>query len=148
MKSGGRKGDGFTVFDRTAGIWRFVGFITAAEFRLSVSFTAEETSMGLDSVELIMAVEEKFGIEITDKEAGEIRTVGDMHQVVVGKLSLTDKSLCWTQKAFYLLRRNAISLFGVARHSFTPDTKLGSFIPKQHRRQHWLKFQSSVGAMH
>ena len=31
----------------------------------------------LDSVEVVMAIEEEFSVEIPDKDADEIRTVGD-----------------------------------------------------------------------
>jgi acyl carrier protein len=31
----------------------------------------------LDLVELVMTMEEKFGVKITDEEAAEIKTVGD-----------------------------------------------------------------------
>ena len=33
--------------------------------------------MGLDSVELVMATEEHFGIEIPDEDAETLQTVGD-----------------------------------------------------------------------
>ncbi len=42
--------------------------------------------MGLDSVELVMAFEEEFEIEITDDEAQLIITVGDARDCIVGKL--------------------------------------------------------------
>ena len=45
--------------------------------------------MGLDAVELLMAVEEEFGIDISDAEAECTRTVGELHALVVGKLSPT-----------------------------------------------------------
>jgi acyl carrier protein len=42
--------------------------------------------MGLDTVELIMAVEEDFGIEIENRDAEKVVTVGDLHQLVCEKL--------------------------------------------------------------
>ena len=42
--------------------------------------------MGLDTVELVMAVEEEFGVAIANAEAATIRTVGDLYWVVQGKL--------------------------------------------------------------
>ena len=39
--------------------------------------------MGLDAVELIMAAEERFGIEISDTDAEQIRTFGDFVDLIV-----------------------------------------------------------------
>ena len=42
--------------------------------------------MGLDTVELVLAVEEHFDIEIPDRVAGTLETVGLLHQFVVREL--------------------------------------------------------------
>jgi hypothetical protein len=47
--------------------------------------------MGLDSIELVMAVEEKFGITVSDEEAQEMRTVGEMCQCVLRKVAVSDR---------------------------------------------------------
>ena len=36
----------------------------------------------MDTVEVVMAIEEEFSIEIPDKDADEIRTVGDAIQYI------------------------------------------------------------------
>ena len=46
--------------------------------------------MGLDAVELVMSVEETFGIEIADREVGTIRTAGDLHRCVLRKLGVSE----------------------------------------------------------
>jgi hypothetical protein len=57
--------------------------------------------MGLDGVELILAVEDAFQIHISDEEAGNVSTVGDLHDLVVSKLQGQDSKRCLTSAAFY-----------------------------------------------
>ncbi|MBP8251371.1 MAG: acyl carrier protein [Herpetosiphon sp.] len=40
----------------------------------------------LDLVELVMSLEEEFGIEISDEEAEKLRTVGDAERFVMERL--------------------------------------------------------------
>lgn len=42
--------------------------------------------MGLDTVELILSVEQTFDISITDAATEKIITVGDLHEYVVAEL--------------------------------------------------------------
>lgn len=41
----------------------------------------------LDTVELIMTIEEAFGLEISDEEAEQIKTVGDAVKYILGRKS-------------------------------------------------------------
>ena len=43
--------------------------------------------MGLDSVELVIAIEQHFGIEISDEEAGAMQTPGDVYEYVLEALA-------------------------------------------------------------
>jgi hypothetical protein len=87
--------------------------------------------MGLDGVELVMAIEEKFGVSISDPEAEKVLTVGDMRRMVHSKLTVTDESTCLTQQAFHLIRRHAIQLFDVQRRAVTPDAFFADIVPKE-----------------
>ena len=53
----------------------------------SASFTEDLGADSLDVVELVMAFEDEFGIEIPDEEVGEIKTVGDAVTYIDKKLS-------------------------------------------------------------
>jgi len=52
----------------------------------SASFTDDLGADSLDVVELVMAFEDEFGIEIPDEEVGEIKTVGDAVNYISKKL--------------------------------------------------------------
>ncbi|MGI6622464.1 MAG: acyl carrier protein [Clostridiaceae bacterium] len=51
--------------------------VDAEEIKLESSFIDDLGADSLDIVELIMALEEEFDLEIPDKEAEKIATVGD-----------------------------------------------------------------------
>lgn len=52
----------------------------------SASFVDDLGADSLDTVELIMALEEEFEIEIPDTDAGNIKTVGDIIKYIDTKV--------------------------------------------------------------
>jgi acyl carrier protein len=102
--------------------------------------------MGLDGVELVMATEERFGIEITDEEATAVRTVGDLIQLVTGKLAVANESTCFTRKAFYLLRRTLMRITQAPRASIRPGTAIQTLPEADDSKQFWQRLQTELGA--
>ena len=48
--------------------------------------------MGLDSVLLVVRIEETFGIQIEDREAEKLVTIGDLEQFMIRKLEAENRS--------------------------------------------------------
>jgi len=61
--------------------------VSEEEVAPEASFIDDLGADSLDIVELIMAFEEKFEIEIPDEDAEKIRTVGDAISYIEGKAS-------------------------------------------------------------
>ena len=50
------------------------------------SFGDDLDADSLDLVELVMALEEEFGVEVPEEELENVKTVGQAYDLVVGKL--------------------------------------------------------------
>ncbi len=59
--------------------------VEEAEVTPAASFVDDLGADSLDTVELVMAFEEEFGIEIPDQEAEKIKSVGDVHNYLKTK---------------------------------------------------------------
>jgi acyl carrier protein len=103
--------------------------------------------MGLDSVELVIRVEETFGIAVPDEEAEKIITVGDLHRCVLAKLAGQERETphCLSASTFYRLRRGIIDRFGIDRHCVRPRSPINNLIPGANRRSEWQRLGQSLG---
>jgi acyl carrier protein len=102
--------------------------------------------MGLDAVELIMAVEEAFDIQIPDREAEKLSTVGQMYAFVVNKLAFNELPRCQSSAVFYQARRALMDLHGVPRRSVSPSTRMDSLLPSSSRRSDWQRLSRTMEA--
>ena len=75
--------------------------------------------MGLDTVELVMAVEEDFALQISDADAAKMERVGDMHTFIVKTLrergESVDDAQIWTR-----LNEIVVEQLGVRPDEVTP----------------------------
>jgi acyl carrier protein len=90
--------------------------------------------MGLEGVEIVMAVEEAFDIEILDKEAETLRTPRDLIEVVMGKVGRSDLAVCLTQRAFHCLRRAFMRELKIKRAGFSLDVPMEQLLPVKDRK--------------
>jgi acyl carrier protein len=97
----------------------------------------------LDTVEIIMRIEEEFSIDLPDGELGSIRTVGDLYEIVLSKLNTSPS--CLSSKSFYQTRRSLVDSLGLPRRTIHPATSLELLLPVESRRRQWNEVAENLG---
>jgi len=91
--------------------------------------------MGLDTVELVMAWEEEFGIAISDSDAEKMLTVRNAIDHIALRLGVADgPGVCPSMRAFHRLRRD-FRLAGFRRRDIRPSTRYQELLSN---RAQWL----------
>lgn len=76
--------------------------------------------MGMESVELVMAVEETFSITIADQDASTARTAGDLRDLILR--ALRDQGIQTNADQVWLkVKSIVVDQLGVSPHQVTPD---------------------------
>ncbi|WP_378172566.1 phosphopantetheine-binding protein [Aquimarina sp. SS2-1] len=100
--------------------------------------------MGLDSVELVMSVEDKFGIRIPDAECERIYTIQDFADKVFEMISINPTDKCLTQIVFYRIRRALISLTSIEK-KIRPDMKISELFTQTELKEKWSQLKTELG---
>jgi acyl carrier protein len=102
--------------------------------------------MGLDGVELVMAIEEGFGVTIADAEAEACFTPAAVIDLVFGKLRATDERVCVSQRGFYLLRKGMTQTLGISRRTVDLSADIRSLTAGRSERKVWSELEATVQA--
>lgn len=79
--------------------------------------------MGLDTVELVLAVEEIFGIEISNDVAASLFTVGELHEFIVAELTRLERPAVNREIVFDLLRNIICMQLAVEPKDVVPSAR-------------------------
>lgn len=79
--------------------------------------------MGLDSVELVIAVEGHFDIEIPDRKAQKLVTVGLLHSFIVSELQRLGRSTIDREAIFSELRGLICKQLSIKPERVVPDAR-------------------------
>ena len=60
--------------------------VEADQVTMEASFAEDLDADSLDLVELVMALEEEFGVNVEEEELEDITTIGCAYQLITGKL--------------------------------------------------------------
>jgi hypothetical protein len=100
--------------------------------------------MGLDILEFVMDVEEKFGIEIADNDAPKLTTPRLLVDYIMSKVKQGQDRGCLSQREFYRLRRTLIDRRWTTREAFKPETSLEEVVPRTNRRSAWQHLGNEI----
>ena len=100
--------------------------------------------MGLDSVELVMSVENKFGIRIPDTDCEKIYTVQDFSDTVFKMISIHPTDKCLIQIIFYRIRK-AFKNLELTKVEIKPDTKISDLLTQTELKANWNRLETEIG---
>jgi hypothetical protein len=104
--------------------------------------------MGLDGVELVMELENEFGITIPDSEASRITTVGQTVSYIVRLLwdqRPREPWVCPSSRLFYQLRDSLGAIYGIARSAVRPSVRIGDLVTSRMGRGEWNDVAATSG---
>ncbi|TRZ42191.1 phosphopantetheine-binding protein [Robertkochia solimangrovi] len=99
--------------------------------------------MGLDSVELVMSVEKKFGIRIPDADCEKIYTVQDFADTVYKMISIHSTEKCLTQIIFYRISK-AFENLELSKQEIKPNTKLSDLLTQSELKTNWNRLGAEL----
>ncbi|MEO1995876.1 MAG: hypothetical protein ABGZ17_11440 [Planctomycetaceae bacterium] len=103
--------------------------------------------MGLDSVELMIEVEDAFGVQIPDDRGGEMYTVGDVYDFILEckRDADTPRNVCLSAATFFMIRRALAGEMHLAAQPLRPRALVAQTLPVQGRRALWAELQNTLG---
>ncbi|HBF33509.1 TPA: hypothetical protein DDW35_02980 [Candidatus Sumerlaeota bacterium] len=106
--------------------------------------------MGLDGVELVITLEKRFDIDISDADAQQMRTVGDVYMYLRGRLREKEAHAtpAEKQKTFVEVQEKIRRFFkeenGMALENLCDDTPLQTLFPWKSRKKSWARFKTAT----
>ena len=100
--------------------------------------------MGLEIVELVITVEERFQTCLTNAEAEKIIRVGDLYTVLMNRIRKQNSHVCISSSIFYSIRRILEQDYNIHRSRIFPDATLTNLLLPQQRVQFWRSLQQNV----
>lgn len=103
--------------------------------------------MGLDGVELVMEIEDHFGITIADDEVPVVRSVGDIVLLVASRLAAARTEPCASVRRFLELRRSVRDVTGQVDLRIKPSHQISHRLTTAERRRLWERLPDLLGTV-
>jgi acyl carrier protein len=84
--------------------------------------------------DVLVKIQKSFGFQFGDTELKDVKTFGELCDIITSKISADNSNDCTTQQAFYKLRNAISETLSIDKASITPDTDLQNLLPRHIRR--------------
>lgn len=95
--------------------------------------------MGMEGVELVLRLEEEFGITLNLEDLPELETVGDLYALVEGRIAARETHRCQALKVFRELRAETRQILGDPQRKLRPRDQVVEVVPWWQRRELWRR---------
>lgn len=102
--------------------------------------------MGLDAVELVVDVEEEFGISIQVAECERIRTVADLVALIQSRIEAAQLAVCPTLTSFLLVRTYTREITSNDTLRMRTGTRIVDVLSRPQRQWLWKRLDALVGS--
>jgi len=109
------------------------------------------TTIGLKNIDpddisdVLVKVEKSFGFKFGDTELKDVKTFGELCDIITAKVQGDNVNDCTTQQGFYKLRSAIAATQLIDKNFITPVTNLQQLFPRHNRRQKIKDLQNELG---
>ncbi len=100
--------------------------------------------MGLEGVELVIAMEEAFDITISDQEAENISTPEEAIALITNKVQICNDDSCLNQLAFHCIRKVLVDEYGVNRRNINTESNLSKLVIMDKHSELWNRLKKAT----
>jgi acyl carrier protein len=98
-----------------------------------------------DIDDVLRKVEKSFGFKFGDTELKDVKTFGELCDIITGKVQGDNASDCTSQQGFYKLRSAIAVTQNISKESITPDTNLEHLFPRHDRIKKVKELKKELG---
>ena len=98
-----------------------------------------------DFGDTLLKLEISFGVKFDDNSMANVKTFGEICDVIEKHINYTDKDDCTTQQAFHKVRKAIGFIQTYNESNIEPKTKLEDIFPRSNRRQNVKQFEQALG---
>ena len=98
-----------------------------------------------DIDDVLRKVEKSFGFRFGDTELKDVKTFGELCDIISKKVQGDNSNDCTTQQAYYKVRSAIADTLLIDKNIIRPDTDLEQLFPRHNRREKIKELQNKLG---